>query len=263
MFFLKKEVKVSWLDGLEFYLQKGDAAMIGNYYFKLADPADTLFLLSFLQKEDLFVDIGANQGHYSILASHFTSSKVIAVEPLPDTCKRLLSNIELNNLTNKVELLNIGLSNKKGELYFSSHKNNMNHVVNKGTNGAVKVDVDKLDDILEINSTTILKIDVEGYESFVLEGGDDCLNNPNLSVIIIELNGSGNRFGIDEEEIHFKLLSKGFRPYEFILEEETLKELNRRNDNSFNTLYIRDVDFVQNRVTKNIHSIKERSGLFK
>ena len=85
----------------------------------------------------------------------------------------------------------------------------------KNNTSVVKVDVSKLDDILDDKFPTVIKIDVEGYELQVLNGAKRILDNPSLIAVIIELNGVGKRYGVDDNEIHQLLLSKNFETFKY------------------------------------------------
>ena len=245
------ESNYKWIQGLVLPLKLGDAAMVGNYYFYLADFNDSLFAILLLRESDLFVDIGANLGHYSILTSHLSRNKSIAVEPVPSTFNRLNNAIRINRLERLIETYNVGVGNKIEELWFSSEKNNMNRVVDSSYPNAVRVPVTTLDKIVGDKPITLLKIDVEGFEKFVLEGGEKTLSQNSLLGIILELNGSGAKYGIDEEEIHINLVSKGFNPYHFNGENRELKLLNSYSKTSFNTLYLKNIDDIKDRLISN------------
>ncbi len=60
-----------------------------------------LFLLHFLRCDDLFVDIGANIGSYTVLAGAVVGATCLAVKPIPSTYESLLDNIHLNRLEKK------------------------------------------------------------------------------------------------------------------------------------------------------------------
>jgi hypothetical protein len=64
--------------------------------------------------------------------------------------------------------------------------------------------------------------------------------------IIIELNGSGKRYGYNEENIHDKLLSYGFLPYFYNSFNRKLELLEHWG--THNSIYIRDLAFVENRI---------------
>jgi len=96
----RKENCIKWIEGLKLYLRKGDAGIIGNYYFKLADFDDSLFVLHFLRKDDVFIDVGANLGHFTLLATGLIGAKSYSFEPVPSTFQQLKRNISLNHLNN-------------------------------------------------------------------------------------------------------------------------------------------------------------------
>ena len=201
--------------------------------------------MHFLREEDLFIDIGANIGSYTILASAEIGAKTIAVEPIPTTFKALEDNIQINKLNSKVKALNIGLSSTIGILKFTKSMDSINHVATD--TDTIDVNIDTLDNILlsEI-SPIILKIDVEDFETQILLGAENTLKNNNLKAIIIELNGSGQRYGYDEMKIHQLLLDYGFKIYSY-------DPLTRKLDiatkiGNLNTIYLRDFDFIENRV---------------
>jgi hypothetical protein len=80
-----------------------------------------------------------------------------------------------------------------------------------------------------------------------------------LKGIIIELNESGLRYGYDESLIHQKLLNHGFRPYQYQPFERKLNELSTFG--SHNTIYLRDLEFVQNRIASAV-AVKIRKQQF-
>ena len=76
-----------------------------NYYLGLAEYEDMAFLMHCLKKDDVFIDCGANLGIYTILASKVTGSDSIAFEPHPETVKKFISQLNINNITNKVKIV--------------------------------------------------------------------------------------------------------------------------------------------------------------
>ena len=83
------EVWLPWVDDLILPLRKGDTGLSGNYYVGLHEFRDMAFASHLLRKGDLFVDIGANLGSYSLIASGVCGARSIAFEPVPCTYDRL------------------------------------------------------------------------------------------------------------------------------------------------------------------------------
>lgn len=92
-----------------------------------------------------------------------------------------------------------------------------------------------------------MKIDVEGFETEVLTGSNRILKNQTLKAIIIELNGSGERYGYFDKDIHNSLISLGFQPAAYAPFSRNL-EL-KESYGETNTIYIRDFEFVRERLT--------------
>lgn len=141
-------------------------------------------------KSDILIDIGANIGFYSILLSN-RFMKIYSFEPNKRNFKILRKNIETNNLKN-IEIFNFGLgenkeilignSKTKGELFQTS-----GFAINKDNVEGERVSIEKGDDILQFNDKTItIKIDVEGFELFVLKGLKEILSR-NFCIIQIEI----------------------------------------------------------------------------
>ena len=144
----------------------------------------------------------------------------------------------MNKLESLVESHNIGLSNEKDKLYFSNDNEDMNRIVDGNYPNSIMVPVDTLDSIAENREIKLLKIDVEGYEKFVFEGGKETLKNENLKALIVELNNSGRRYNVTDEEIYKTLLSYNFLPYEYVPLKKELLPLESYNKKQFNTISV-------------------------
>lgn len=228
-------------------LRKGLTGATGNLYCGLHEYADMAFLLHFLRSEDFFADIGANVGSYTVLASAHVGATTFAFEPVPAAFAYLEENISLNQIWGKVTVFNSALGAQKGSIRFTHLLDSENRVALPEEADTITVSVDTLDAVLPNGKIPILlKIDVEGYETEVLKGAEKTLSNPALKAIIIEINGSGKKYGYEEREIHQKLLQKGFLPYQYIPEKRSLMAM--ESFGPFNTLYVRDVTFIKNRL---------------
>lgn len=234
-------------DRSKLIIQKGMTGATGNLYCGLHEYTDMAFLLHFLRSSDLFVDIGANIGSYTVLSAAHVGANTISIEPVPATFINLENNILVNRLSEKVTTLNIALGSKKGMINFTTTLDTVNHVATSGETNVASVDIDLLDNVLNAHGyPSLIKIDVEGFETEVLNGATNMLLSDKLKAIIIELNGSGLRYGYDEKYIHNLLLENKFRPYNYNPKERILSEVDHFG--SHNTIYVRDVDFVVERL---------------
>lgn len=248
------DVVYKWINGSRVIVRPGEAGLTGNIYCGLHEFSDMAYVLHVIAPEDLFVDIGANVGSYTILACAAKGARGYCFEPVPATFQRLMDNIRLNDLCSRVKAFNIGLSDKEGDLVFTSGENCTNHVVTDGekVTNAVKVKVLSLDKILEGQSPSMIKIDVEGFETLVLQGAHETLNNHSLHSVVMELNGSGSRYGFREDNILGMMKAYGFSTYVYEPFSRELKSLDGKKNLSGNTLFIRNEKTVFEKLHKSL-----------
>ena len=221
----------------------------GNVYAGLHEFEDMAFLLHALRPDDLFVDVGANIGSYTVLAGAAIGSACLSIEPLPHAFAALRRNIALNDLGNRVHAFNLGLARQPGVLHFTSQLDTVNHVLSAGETHAdsVEVPVRTLDEVVGTAAPALIKIDVEGYETEVLAGAAQTLANPALQALILELNGSGQRYGFDENGLRQHLQELGFIPCAYQPFERTLTP-RPATATGGNTLFVRDLEQVKTRL---------------
>ncbi|HEY1691512.1 MAG TPA: FkbM family methyltransferase [Polyangiaceae bacterium] len=243
-------VVVPFVGSTVLFVDPGMTGATGSVYVGLHEFADMAFVLHYLREPDLFVDVGANVGVYTVLASGFCRAESVAVEPVPKTFQRLLANVRLNDLERRVQSLNIGLARDRGTLAFTGSLDTVNHVVSEGEGvggSTLRVPVMTLDEVLEGRAPSAIKMDVEGFETEVLAGAVATLGRPELRALIVELNGSGARYGFDESSLRQHIESFGFEPYQYEPFARTLREWDP-SEAGGNVLYLRDVREVTERL---------------
>ena len=205
------------------------------------------FVMHFLRPGDLFVDVGANVGAYTILASGVAGAKSIAFEPSPTTFWYLSRNVKLNNLEKLAEPFNLALGKEQGVMHLTERLGTENYVLSQAAPGqTTPVGVAALDQMLESRQPVLLKIDVEGFESQVLAGAPRTLAQPSLQAFIIERMGNANRYGEDEAIMHEQIRALGFIPCAYTALERALVQLGPNETG--NLIYVRDFDAVQKKV---------------
>ena len=200
------------------------------------------FLIHALRRDDLFIDVGANVGSYTILACAAVGARGYCLEPVPATHARLLENMRINLLGERVRCLNMGAGSEVGVLGFSSDMDAGNRVLASGDHraGRVEVPVTTLDALLEHEAPTMIKIDVEGFETSVLMGARETLGKPSLHSVIMEVNGSGATFGFDDSGLFDTMRQFGFNPYTYAPDSRELIALVPGETHPDNILFIRD-----------------------
>jgi len=229
-------------------VEKGMTGATGNIYAGLHEFEDMAFTLHVLRPNDVFVDVGANIGSYTILSSAVAGAFSIALEPIPSTFTHLKNNVSINNVESLVTLCNCGAGAMKTSLRFTKNHDTVNHVLTESTseNDTVEVPIVTLNEICRHRNPLLIKMDVEGFEMEVLKGAKEILSNSQLKAIIIELNGSCRRYGVSEEEIHALLREVGFRPFTYEPFSRSLRSLSTYQPG--NTIYLRDESWVRQRI---------------
>lgn len=183
---LQEETLFAWLNGQRLAVRRGMTGATGNIYLGLHEFVDMMFVLHFLGEKDLFLDIGANIGSYTVLASGVRRSTTWAFEPDPTTAQHLARNIALNDLHRLVNVYECALGASRTEIRFTIGRDSMNQVANDDAIATQVVRQERLDDLIGAALPTMIKIDVEGYEEFVLAGAQNTLKRPSLQAIEIE-----------------------------------------------------------------------------
>jgi FkbM family methyltransferase len=150
------------------------------------------FLEKYLRPGSRFLDIGANIGLMSVIASKCVGEKgiVYAVEANPGTVSILQMNIELNHCKN-VEVLPVALSDTTGTaLLFENwqvNRGGASLISQSAGQQGIEVKMERIDDLFRDDTTIdLVKIDVEGFEPQVIRGGMN-LFKKQLPVFIIEV----------------------------------------------------------------------------
>ena len=172
-------------NGAKMWAISGMTGATGNLYVGLHEFEEMAFLLHFLRRDDLFADVGANVGSYTILAAVAVGTDVIAFEPGESALTWLVRNIELNGVAHRVEVRREAVGAKSGIVFFTSGLDTMDHIAPDGAEHAVPI---TMLDMACKKVPSLIKIDVEGFEADVLRGARDILGNPAAQAVIMELN---------------------------------------------------------------------------
>ena len=191
----------------------------GNVYVGLHEFADMSFVLHFLRPNDLFVDVGANIGSYTILASAAVGANCISFEPNPEAWEWLCKNVNLNHVASLVEARQQAVSSAAGMLDFTTDEGPTNHIVLARCPRQIRTPARsrRLHSMKLWNrdDPIMLKIDVEGFETEVISGARRTLEKPDLRCVLMELAGYGKRYGFDENVLRQRMIDFGFQPYRY------------------------------------------------
>ncbi|MEW2548873.1 FkbM family methyltransferase [Streptomyces sp. NPDC047002] len=166
-------------DGSRFGVDTRDLIQRYLYLFGAWEPHMTRWLRGRLRVGDTFVDVGANIGYYSVLASRLVGDggRVVAVEASPAFHERLVQHVRLNRCEN-VRAVNGAVSDARKTLTFvlaSSANMGANSIVpyDGPAESSFDMEAAPLAELLtdaEISTARVIKIDVEGAEGSAVRG---------------------------------------------------------------------------------------------
>jgi FkbM family methyltransferase len=163
------------VDGIRMALDRADASVSVQIFDGAYEPHVAATIDRLLGSGDVFVDVGANVGYHAVRASMRVGAggRVVAVEANPENARLIAHTIAINSLEN-IELVPVALAASRGYVNFGTHV---------GSNGGILPDDEQtaasgrgtivptvaLDD-LDLDSVSVVKIDVEGAEGIVIDG---------------------------------------------------------------------------------------------
>jgi FkbM family methyltransferase len=165
-------------------------------------------LVEMLRPGDVFYDVGANVGFFTLLAARLVGPRgaVLAFEPDPRNAEVLRSNVALNGLAN-VEVFERAVAETTGRRRFAIVESTASHLADHGTDEKTTVvDVVSLDDLDGASGPrppTVIKLDIEGAEVDALHGAAHLIAR-HRPVIICEVHHT-------ETEVRRFLQAAGYR----------------------------------------------------
>lgn len=206
------------------------------------------FFAKHLKKNDVFFDVGANVGLWSLLLSSRCDAHAIAVEPSSESFPILLSQLRINPRLN-IQPVRACLTNRSGSVQVTLGLNSSNFISDVSSIHPTLSFSDyqteecrafMLDDLASVfGCPRGIKIDVEGAALEVIEGSVKTLKNKTLEFLYIEF----NRAMIDSDprakKLNSILLENGFFPSKYNVERSVVEPLTGPATNEPDTLYVR------------------------
>lgn len=211
--------------GLELPAESQLSTMIHRGDFELDEQC---FVRAYLRAGDVFMDVGANLGLFTVLAADAVgpAGRVHAFEPNPERLRSLQRNVAINGLTN-VLCSGVALSDHQGTAEFNVVLEGWDAYSSLGRtepgirSRSIRVETDTLDDVCDKGGIPpgrlrLVKVDVEGWEEFVLRGAHQTLSGPAAPVVIYEANEpAARRAGSSTDAVAEVLASHGYSLWTF------------------------------------------------
>lgn len=244
---MQSPIKMRFYGGLHIYSYVGNdisqCLFVGGCY----EPNEFAFLDSFLERGMVFVDVGANEGLYTLFAASKVgdSGRVVALEPSEREYKRLLKNLALNGLRN-VRPLRLAAASFNGtaRLRVAGYRHEGHNTLGEMAyevecSHEEEVETRLLDDILAdegIERVGAVKIDVEGAEEAVLGGMAKTIARDRPLLILEVFNRALRAQGSNAEKITELLRSRGYGLYVFCASDGRPVPLTEIGEESANVL---------------------------
>jgi FkbM family methyltransferase len=197
----------------------GDHLLAGSF-----EELEYAFVQRFIKEGMVVLDVGANEGYYTVLASKRVGprGRVIAFEPSPRERRRLRMNLWMNQCANvRVEGLALGSEEGPVNLHVvegaETGCNSLRPPDIQGRTRPVQVAVTTLDEFLRRNAIPridFIKMDIEGAELNALQGAAGLLRTLPRPVLLIEVFEIRSRpWGYCSRDIVKILADAGYLPY--------------------------------------------------
>lgn len=190
------------------------------------ETSEIQFVRQSLQSDDIFLDVGANGGLYTVIAAKQVGSRghVYAFEPGERELNLLRHNIAINNLSN-VTIIERGVSDQQGTHQFAISQDGAMNSLAKTNHPQQKIEawetietisLDEFVQELNLTKISFIKIDVEGAEHLVFAGAKNILSTQNKITILFEASDiNASSFGYSVKNFLENLMNLGLTVYHF------------------------------------------------
>ena len=197
-----------WVGGSTLLAARGMTGVTGNLYYGLHEFVEMAFVAMTLRPGDLFADVGANAGTYTILASAVAGAESVPFEPDESIRSVLERQLDANRIRDRVTLRREAVGAHEGEVVFSVGLGPMNRVLDGGEQG-VAVPMTTLDRAFADRAPFVMKLDIEGGEAAAIAGAKSILASPSLQALLIETVDDGIAAALAEAG----LVERSFDPF--------------------------------------------------
>lgn len=189
----------------------------------LYEPATSMTVMEILRPGDTVFDVGANVGYFSVLSNAIApgACRVFAFEPNPIAFDILTANVAANTPHN-ITCFNVGVSDRSGTSILMPRpdhsKSRLLHSDGKLApsegvehSSVPVVSLDEVADQHGIDSIRLLKIDVEGFEPYVMLGAKSLLTSGRVEYVICEMNNEDLKLhGSDQAQVRRAFEALGY-----------------------------------------------------
>ena len=224
---------------------------IGEY-----EPIETKILQILTRDSRSVLDVGANVGYYTVeLSRHLAPhGKLLSFEPVENSYLQLEKNIEVNEIRNLVQTFQLGLSDSDKEIDIflpqvsGSSAASLKNLHPEEDYKTERIKITTLDQVygtLEIEHCDLVKIDVEGGELQVIQGGMETITKFKPIIFAELLRKWSAAFSYSPNHVLAILQNLGYRCWGV---SEVLREIRMFDESDLETNFL----FVHERESKEV-----------
>ncbi|MDR0581009.1 MAG: FkbM family methyltransferase [Holosporaceae bacterium] len=224
---MKKPVVMKWMSNLLLRIHPNNEVFRALFVRGIYDPNLVVVINALLSKVGVFLDVGANMGYISLLASKVigVGGHIYALEPCSRDFARLLDNINLNSLRGIISVYQLAISDKSGveELLIAAEERSSLNTLGseipvKGVEaiGKEKVRVTTIDEFVKekkIRKVDVVKLDIEGSELKALEGARKTIMQHRPAIVLGHNRSALKACNSDYSELQKILAEMGYCVY--------------------------------------------------
>jgi len=214
-----------------------------HYVLGLAEFDDMAFVAHLLRRDEVFVDVGANIGAYTVMAAAAAGTRCVAFEPSDKAYRYLRHNITLNRLEPQVDAEQLAVGAAPGKLTLTAGMGEVNHVLRAGESAeSFQTDMTSLDSFFAGRAPpALIKVDVEGFETEVIHGAGGLLKDRVPLALLLEAAGLGRQYGYDEAALHAEIERQGYLACAYTAAGRRLEPLRSDASRTSNVIFVRDL----------------------
>ena len=189
------ERRIRFDDDLIVYVRPSEVIDHGLFLYGIYERAASSVFVRLMRPGMTVVDAGAHAGQYTLLAAKRLGpgGRVIAFEPNPEALRRLRRNIRANRFEDRVTIHERALGDTNTTMVLHASDDDLNLggaslLPQPNAPSTIEVMCSRLDDVIGEERIDVMKVDVEGFESQVLEGARGALGL-HRPIVQFEVNG--------------------------------------------------------------------------
>ena len=186
---VQREASYGWIDGAQLLVRSRGGRATGNVYCGLQEFADMAFVLHLLRPNDLYVEVGAADGAYAVLAGRCCGAPVVCLEADAGRAAQLRRHVTINEIWKRSSIHEVAAGN---EVRMVARERRYDPgEVGWGLDAVERFSMVTVDALLAGRQPALLRVGVRRTGAAVLEGATRTLRSETLLAVQVKRPGPG------------------------------------------------------------------------